>query len=288
MLIDLQFHSTYSDGYLTPAELAKFMAERRVKVASLTDHNTLSGLAEFRRACGRFKIKPVTGLELYVNLKARKMNLLWYNFDESSPDLRALLRETQIRRRERARAMLEKLKRRGFILDVDRIIDSYNHYVPLNHLISDIMAEPKNMAKMRRETGLKLPREEDIVGAYFRNRNIGYLRESYIDIGRVLRLREKIGGQIILNHPAKHNYIRKELWVKLKSIGVDGVEMLSPHHSIGAVMYIQQLSRDLDFITTGGSDFHRFEGYGHRLQDAWQYFCVRTRYLRRINEIIGA
>ncbi len=46
MLIDLQLHSTYSDGRLTPTEAAKFAVSNNVKVASLTDHNTVGG---FRR-----------------------------------------------------------------------------------------------------------------------------------------------------------------------------------------------------------------------------------------------
>ena len=57
MLIDLQLHSTCSDGYLTPSEVAKTCRERGVKVASLTDHNTVSGQEEFARACKELKIK---------------------------------------------------------------------------------------------------------------------------------------------------------------------------------------------------------------------------------------
>ncbi|MBU4375047.1 PHP domain-containing protein, partial [Patescibacteria group bacterium] len=64
MLIDLQLHSTYSDGYLTPTELAGFLAKQGVKIAALTDHNTVGGLDEFRQACRACKIKPITGVEL--------------------------------------------------------------------------------------------------------------------------------------------------------------------------------------------------------------------------------
>ena len=39
MLIDLQVHSTYSDGYLTPDELAKFLHSGQN--SSAYNHNTV-------------------------------------------------------------------------------------------------------------------------------------------------------------------------------------------------------------------------------------------------------
>lgn len=287
MLIDLQFHSTYSDGYLTPTAVAGFIAKQGVKAAALTDHNTVGGLNEFRAACQKYRIKPITGLELYVKLDNHRMNLLWFNFDDASPELHDILRDSQKRRRRQARMLLEKLRRRGLIININKILDKYNHYVPVNHLADEILAMPRNKKKIKKELGIANPREEQIISQYFRNKDIGILRESYINIKRIFKLREKIGGQLILCHPAKHSYVRREMWQKLKNSGLDGVEILSPHHSIGAVMYIQELAREFNFITTGGSDFHRFEGNNHILQSAWQYFHIDSRYLIRIKEVIG-
>lgn len=287
MLIDLQLHSTYSDGYLTPTALAGFIAREGVKIAALTDHNTVGGQDEFRAACQKHGLKSVTGLELYVKLDNHRMNILWFNFDDTSPDLHDILRASQRRRRRQARLLLEKLKRRGLTIGINKILDKYDHYVPVNHVADDILAVPRNKEKIKRELGIENPREEQIISQYFRNKDIGVLRESYINIKRILTLRKKIGGRIILCHPAKHSYVRREMWQKLKHLGLDGVEILSPHHSIGAVMYIQELAREFNFITTGGSDFHRFEGNNHILQNAWQYFRVDTKCLSSIKKIIG-
>ncbi len=72
MLIDLQLHSTYSDGYLTPTELVDFVGRCNVKVASLTDHNTVGGLEEFKAAAKRKKIKVINGMEIYVKFNNHK------------------------------------------------------------------------------------------------------------------------------------------------------------------------------------------------------------------------
>lgn len=287
MLIDLQLHSNYSDGYLTPTELAKFIASQGVRVASLTDHNTVGGLEEFKRACQQYKIKPITGLELYAKLRTRRLNLLWYNFDKKSPELHKILRNSQIRRRSKVRNILKKLKLKGFKIDINKILDKHTHYTPLNHIVNDIWSVPANRKKIKRELETKNPREGEIMGEYFYNKKIGRLHESYIDIKRILKLRKKIGGQLILNHPGKHDQLKKELLSEMKKLGIDGLEMFSPHHSIGAIMYGQDMARQFDFITTGGSDFHRHEGEGFALQNSWQYFKVDSKYLRKVNKIIG-
>ncbi len=287
MLIDLQLHSTYSDGYLTPAQVAKFIAGQKVKIAALTDHNTVAGLAEFAVACKKYGVRPLNGLELYVRFESLKFNVLWYNFDDNNARLHELLRNSQVRRRNRVRRVLEKLKTRGLKIEADKILDKFNHYVPINRVTDDILATPGNLAIVKKRLKNKNPREMDIIKEYFKNEKVAVLRESYIDIKRILALQKTVGGQLILNHPAKHSYIRKETWVKVKRLGLDGVEVLSPHHSVGAIMYAQHLARELDFITTGGSDFHRFEGHGQPVQSAFDYFEIDSRYLRKIKKIIG-
>jgi len=286
MLLDLQLHSTYSDGYLTPTELVKLMHSEGVKVASLTDHNTVSGLHEFRHACGKYGIKSIIGMELYVKFGGSKFNILWYNFNDDAPELHDMLRDSQVRRRKQARKVLNGLLKKGFKFDVNKILDKYTHYVPINHVIDDVMAIKENTDKIRRELDLRRPREEDVIKKYFRDSRIGKLEPSYVNFERIVELRKQIGGQLILCHPAKHNHVDVDLWRKLKKLGLDGVELLSPHHSYGAVMYIQQLARELNLIETGGSDFHRYEGHSHLVQHAWNYFKIKDKYLKGIEKII--
>jgi 3',5'-nucleoside bisphosphate phosphatase len=287
MLVDLQLHSNYSDGYLSPTKLADFIAGEGVKVAALTDHNTVAGQNEFRAACRKKNITAVTGLELYVKLNGRKLNLLWYNFDDVSPELHNLLRESQVRRRSSVRKALEKLNNLKFNLDINKIMDKYNHYMPINHIVGDIIFDPKNLNKIRKDLNLKNPREEEIIHHYFGNKGEAMLRENYLNILRVFKLRKKIGGQLVLCHPGKHYRINKDMIIKLKKLGLDGIEVLSPHHSYNAIMHIQQLARDYNLIETGGSDFHRFESPIAVLKKSWEYFKIDSVYLSGIKKIIG-
>ncbi|MFH1745066.1 MAG: PHP domain-containing protein [bacterium] len=287
MFIDLQLHSTYSDGYLTPTELAGFCVKNNIKIASLTDHNTVSGFGEFKNACARKGIKPICGMELYCKLAHRRFNILWYNFEYKNPELHKMLRDSQIRRRRCMRSFLQKLSKRGLKINIDRVLDKYTHYIPINHVIDDIMAESSNVKKIKKHFGKKIIREENIIKEYFYNKEIGILRDNLIDFKKIVRLRKEIGGQLVLCHPAKHRTIDIVFWEKLKKLGLDGIEVLSPHHSVGSVMAIQNFAKTSGLVETGGSDFHRVERSEFSLQNSWQYFKIDAKNLRGVEKVVG-
>jgi hypothetical protein len=285
MLIDLQLHSTYSDGYLTPTRLADLLSKKGIRVASLTDHNTVRGQYEFWRACQKKGIKTIPGLEIYTKLEYKRFNILWYNFSDHR-HLHEMLRHSQIRRRNNIRRILKRL---NFDLDIERTLDKYTKYIPINHIIDDILEVESNKKRIQEELDKEDIRLNDVIDNYFRNKEIGILRESCIDIKRVLDLKEKLGGEVILNHPGKYGgaHLKEDFISRLKEMGVDGVEKLSPHHSYSTVMYLQHIARKYDLIETGGSDFHTHAGDNYPVQNSWEYFKIEDEQLRRIKEIIG-
>ena len=53
-VVDLHLHTTASDGRLSPTDLVYCLADRGLKVAAITDHDSTEGLAEALRAKERF------------------------------------------------------------------------------------------------------------------------------------------------------------------------------------------------------------------------------------------
>lgn len=291
MLIDLQLHSTYSDGYLSPSDLVKFAAKNKIKVASLTDHNTLAGLIEFRKACLKNRIKPINGLELYCRYKNKKINILWYNFDENNQELIKLLEESRRRRVFLVKRALLKLEHRGFKVDKN-ILSDFNNYIPINRLSEKIISNKFNYNKIlkivkERDNSIKILREESIIRELFFHKKDERLNESYLDLERIVKVRKKVGGQLVFCHPGRYNKYANNITQKLKKAGIDGIEVLSPHHSIGSVLYAQFLAENFDLISTGGSDFHRFEENSRHIRSSADWFVIDSQKLRRINEIIG-
>jgi predicted metal-dependent phosphoesterase TrpH len=154
-------------------------------------------------------------------------------------------------------------------------------------VVGDLISNKNNFNKIIRDLKIKKPQEGDIIREYFRNKDIGILHESYVDLDRVTSLRNKIGGQLVLCHPGKHGKLSVEFIKELRRAGVEGIEKLSPHHGYNTIMYIQHIARGQKLIETGGSDFHREEGSNMLIQNSWQYFKVDTSMLKGVNKIIG-
>ncbi|MFH1834107.1 MAG: PHP domain-containing protein [bacterium] len=90
--VELHCQSSMSDGDLTPAHVARILADAGVVWAALTDHNTVSGQDSFRQALQRRGVHVVTGLEIDARSPQGPMHLLAYGFDQDDQELANALR----------------------------------------------------------------------------------------------------------------------------------------------------------------------------------------------------
>ncbi|MBT7122186.1 MAG: PHP domain-containing protein, partial [Clostridia bacterium] len=91
--VDMHCHSSFSDGALSPALVAKELSDAGVKYAALVDHNTIEGLPAFRRALTKYGIGYVSGVEITTVHKHHVLHLLGYGFDSESSEIVELLDE---------------------------------------------------------------------------------------------------------------------------------------------------------------------------------------------------
>lgn len=91
--VDLHCHSTYSDGAFSPTELAQKMVDAGVECASLTDHDTVEGIPEFRKALQERGVDHITGVEITLHDPENEFHLLAYDFDEDNRELIDILAE---------------------------------------------------------------------------------------------------------------------------------------------------------------------------------------------------
>src|SRR6267154_1171626 len=83
-MIDLHSHTLHSDGQRTPDELLAEAAAAKVTVLSLTDHDTVSGIADASAAATRRGIRLVPGIELSCELHGREVHVLGHFLDPCS------------------------------------------------------------------------------------------------------------------------------------------------------------------------------------------------------------
>ncbi len=109
--VDLHCHSTYSDGIMSPEQIAQIMHNNGVRYASLTDHNTIAGQNEFRRALKRHGIGFIAGLEITTIQKGQIIHVLAYGVDLNYPGLNALLNEKKAHNGEPSTSVMLKVFR---------------------------------------------------------------------------------------------------------------------------------------------------------------------------------
>ncbi|MFW6437989.1 MAG: PHP domain-containing protein, partial [Armatimonadota bacterium] len=89
--VDFHCHTSFSDGALTPRELAEALIADGVRYAAVTDHDTLSGQDAFHRAASRRGIGYVTGVEITTQYEGREAHLVAYGFAPAHEGLRSAL-----------------------------------------------------------------------------------------------------------------------------------------------------------------------------------------------------
>ena len=112
-LIELQSHSTVSDGQLAPAEVVGEAAKAGVAVLALSDHDAIAGVEEARAAAEQAGIDFVPAVEMScVHEYADDLHICGYWIDLGT--IAATCERAQHERVTRAAEIVENLRREGF------------------------------------------------------------------------------------------------------------------------------------------------------------------------------
>src|SRR3982751_3516096 len=92
--VDLHCHSTASDGTFTPTDVVKLAKERNLSPLSLTDHDTINGVAEAGKVAAELGIDFLPGIEISAEFPhPGTLHILGYGVDPQSPALLDMTRQ---------------------------------------------------------------------------------------------------------------------------------------------------------------------------------------------------
>ena len=259
---DLQSHSTNSDGTLPAAEVVQRAADAGVELLALSDHDTVSGVAEAVAAGEAHGVKVVPAVEISaVDDTAevqRELHILGYNIDYTGPVMTAKLADFLADREKRTLRMRDALKEVGFELDEAEIDARIAAGKPIGrpHLAGAVLRAPANAERLAQEN-------IDDVGSLIR----GYLIEGK----PAFRLREtptvaeaidaihQAGGVAVWAHPywdISDDHEVLDAVNRFHALGVDGVEAFYITHTRENTALLVGRAAELGLLTTGSADFH--------------------------------
>jgi predicted metal-dependent phosphoesterase TrpH len=295
MRADLHVHSSASDGTDPPAEVMRRAAGAGLDVVALTDHDTVAGHAEARRAlagpltpAGR-SLALLPGMELSCRLDGhgrgvpggtkgssprgqQSLHLLAYLFDPGHPGLAAELSRIRDDRVLRAQAMVRRLAGLGVGITWDQVAA----------IAGPAVVGRPHIARAMAASGAIASPGEAFTRDWIADGGRAYVGRYALDPVRAISLVRGAGGVAVLAHPraGRDTLVSDEQIAGLAAVGLAGVEVFHPDQSDTERARLLALARDLGLVATGGSDDHGTLT-GHRIgcetTDAGAYQALISR-----------
>ena len=247
MYCDFHTHTNHSDGSYSPTELAKAAAEKNLIVA-LTDHNTVSGLAEFLAEADRLGVTAIGGVEISTVYGGKEFHLIGLFIDPKHySTIEDLCREYHRLKEESNIDLVNRLIKEGYSIDYSAVkARNVKGNVNRAHIAAEL---------------IKNGYATSISDAFDRllDEKCGlYIPPKRFELVDAICFLQEINSIPILAHPLKDieaDELRKML-PELKSAGLVAIETMHSSYSDEKIAISKEIAGEFDLLESGGSDFH--------------------------------
>ncbi len=217
--VDLHCHSVYSDGTLSPREMAEAMAADGVVVAALADHDSVDGLAEFGQTLAKREVGYITGVEITTQCQGEDAHLLAYGIDTENTELLAVLHSLRNSRTPDVHSIAGSIRMRGSASSDETTSNGSNNLPPMMPSVTN----------------------------------------GRIEISEAIALVHRAGGKAFLAHPLLliPDLTQLEiLLTTLKKKGLDGIEAVYESFTEEQRDQLCDLAKRLGLLVSAGTDAH--------------------------------
>ena len=250
--VDLHAHSDFSDGSLSVYNLIKVSAENNCKYLALTDHDTIDGISIAKECALEFQLNIISGVEISVTWNNNiLLHILGLNVDHTSNDLIENLNNLRSLRFKRAQQIANNLSKIG-------IKDS----------LAGAMKYCKNINSLSRThfnqflVDNKYSKPGKAFDKYLAYGKPGYVDCTWASLTDAINWIKNSGGIPVLAHPGRYKMNNSTL-IKLinnfKELGGEGIEVISPSHTLDDVHKFASLSVKFELLASAGNDFHTLD-----------------------------
>lgn len=242
MLIELQSHSTVSDGQLAPAEVVAQAWEAGVTTLALTDHDAVSGVPEATEAAAGLGIELVPAVEMScVHEYAEDLHVCGYWIDLEA--IAPTCERAQQERVSRAEEIIGRLKGWGFEVKLDDAIREAGDALSIGR---------PHIARAAGATGDLGPFFEEylVPGAK------AFVPRRWPTAEQAIALIREAGGVAVVAHPYWDVKDPEQVEDLIRSLRPDGIEAFYPPHTQEQTEHLLSLCRELSLVPTASSDYH--------------------------------
>ena len=264
---DFHMHSTASDGSWSPTEVIERAGELRIATVSLTDHDTVAGVAEAMEAGVRYGVEVIPGCEFSTMWRGRDIHVLGLFIDSEHSGILEFGEKLRVNRFERATKIVEKLEHMGAAINFEMMLSDANGALLGRPHIAAALIKAGHATAM-----------DDAFARFIGSGCEGFMPKAAPPCSEVIALIHNAGGIAIVAHPLVTFKVRDDLDAflyehstksKRKSDGIsesgnrglansaiDGLEVLHPGHSTEGRDFLAAIVQNRGLLASGGSDCH--------------------------------
>jgi len=239
-------HTTASDGICTPESLVERAWHAGIRTMSVTDHDTMAGVAPATVAAAAYGMTVIPGIEITAVDGGRDVHVLAYFLPEDAPGLQDLLTAQRRSRIERASEIAYRLAALGAPIDVAPLLEGA------------AKGGGKSLARPQLARALVAAGHVSSVGEAF-DRYLSETCPAYVphrgaSPAEVVELVRAAGGVASLAHPGYTN--KDDLIPPLTVAGLGALEAYHSSHDLATQARYLALAERHGLGVTGGADYH--------------------------------
>lgn len=250
-MLDLQAHSTVSDGELEPAAVVRTAAEQGVTTLALTDHDAIDGVAEAAAAARELGITLIPAVEMScVHESIDDLHMLGYFIDMAA--IAPACERAQAERVTRAREIVARLNSLGVAVDFEDAIAQAGE------------ASSVGRPHIARAAGTRPGQMSAFFEEYLVPGAKAFVSRRWPTAAEAVTLIHDAGGAAVLAHPFWDIKDPRAVAALIDDLALEGVECFYPAHDREQTRFLLGVCAERGLAATGSSDFH---GPSHKMFD---------------------
>jgi 3',5'-nucleoside bisphosphate phosphatase len=242
--IDLQLHTTHSDGDWTDEQLLDYLIAEGFGLAAVTDHDRADTAPRLQTLAARKGFPLLTAVEMSATWQGKLTDLLCYGFDPGNNHLDALAQDVTYRQRENSRQVFNYLLSQGHPLDpqaLERMLAQ-----PAARQLPELLALAATVIQDKKAIGRAL-----LDGGF------AYMTH---DPAVIVAAARQSGAVCILAHPGRTDgFVRYDpalLDELRREAPIDGIEVYYPAHTPEQTAIYREYAQRHNLLISAGSDSH--------------------------------
>lgn len=247
--LDLHMHSSISgDGEFSPEALMMRCKDAGLKVAALTDHNSVRGIEQAALSAKQYSITLISGIELDCTFQDVNLHVLGYGIDVQNDAYTNIERSIETQEKSAVLTRMQLIEKMGIQFDFEKVMDISQNGIVTGEMIAEIaMQDSRNI-----HNPLMAPyypggerSDNPYVNFYwdFCAKGKGaYVHIAYISLAEAVKTIQKSGGIPILAHPGNNIGHDEDLFKGIIQQGVMGVEAYSSYHTPETTLFYKNLA----------------------------------------------